>query len=743
MIVRSKTKRRLVLLVAAIALLGAGITGWYKLHERNKAARMRALRADGMTAFAGKRFEDAKKSLEPYVRYAPWDDDATLKYASCIKLAAMPGDRSIFEYLQVLERYLAHRPAAVAVRREVLEIYWALRRETEAMRTADELLAADPADKAALRIRAEVLALRKNHAEALATCQRLLEIDPLNMPVQTLALVCLFESGQYEPMLARAEKFLDEHPDDQRAELLLSVACRWMGDRLTPAQRERLWTRAAKMDPDGALLRRQDPDMKRENFSSSSAALFYARRAARQNITETWCLATLREQLQHLGFSLEALAAVEKAEALQDDPRVRYELLASLFEAMRSKDVAQRTEKAALDPARFMDADLLGFRGAALAQLGRRDDARAIAMTLSAAAGKPARAWGLVIAQLYLNEQVDPPKLVQALQAALADLDNPYFRYFLGEAYATLGERELAIELMRLRGRQRRWAQPHLRVCSLLLEETENLAALAEAAFAERLLPSIATRANFLAVRAATLDLKGLLADDALARAVAEIQSLAPGEEQTLPMHLLLLSKKNDRAGAQKALRAALASATPPGQQTLLKIIALSREHQLDLEAPCAEHMEKTFGLTPELAYLRASICTAPARAPKALRCSRMPGRRRPTPRTRSGDSPGRDSSTRPAIPARSRLGPALPTTSPRTSASSARRWQRDASSRTAPSSNARSTASRRPPVPTPPAGSWPTPGCCSTTAPPTPITPRPFSSPPSSPAPPPPISMS
>ncbi len=201
--------------------------------------------------------------------------------------------------------------------------------------------------------------------------------------------------------------------------------------------------------------------------------------------------------------------------------------------------------------------------------------------------------------------------LVRAVREAIdsaRDRAWPYLWASLGEAYASLGERDLAIfAFHRAKETAPLWFVPRLRLSRLLMEAGQLDAAVAEAEAARVVLPHPLTQGNYLVVAAARTPSGGSV-DPAIARQVTELQKINPGDEATLALYLHVLANSNRKDEARTALRDALAKEKPPALASLIGLAVASRSLGLGLENNCIDMAMKKYGMTPELAMTQASM---------------------------------------------------------------------------------------------------------------------------------------
>jgi len=610
MIVRAKTKRRLLLLGVVTLLMGAAVAAFIVLRERGLRREYAAIRAEGVRAFMAKEWSTARDKLARYIGRYGSDAEAVLMFAQAAKRVPAPdGRQHLLLAKSYFERYLRLRPQHKEVWRELIDLYTVLSYNTEALEAVEPLLAQDPADVVLLRARARALFNLRRSREALEACEKCAKLQPADLEVHWMMLRLLRDLNRQSEIIPRAEKYLADNPDSGYAEILMSVAYDLVTDRFTAEDRKRAWDLARKADPEMTLLRRGDQEVSADTFSPLAASRFWARRAAQRSTSDPTYMRLVMSQLDRFGLLAESTAVLEKSDATLADPMLRHALVRRLWETGRWSEVCnylRDLQPASASPA---DLELAALKAMSLAQLKRTAEAEQIVAHLEKAAenARLARAWAGIVRAMFLGQNFEPMALIDSIRGGLeVHRGSAYLRFFLGESYAALGETDLAIEAFREASAYApTWFLPLLRVAPLLLENREPRLAADAAARAAALMPTVSVLAMATAIRAAA-DRDSFLADAEMARIVAEIQRANPGEENTLPLHVLILARSGQRKAAEEAVLSAVKATTRPSQSCLLKLAAASREAQLGLEQLCYDALEKNYGLGPETAYARA-----------------------------------------------------------------------------------------------------------------------------------------
>src|SRR5918993_3945697 len=108
MTVRTKTKRRLVIFLAGLALLAGLVGGGYAVHRHRVRVAAFADRADGIAAVQAEQYFTGMHKIGRYLGRYPKDPEAMLYYAKARENVPEPDNR--------------HLPHAMGMLRELLEL---------------------------------------------------------------------------------------------------------------------------------------------------------------------------------------------------------------------------------------------------------------------------------------------------------------------------------------------------------------------------------------------------------------------------------------------------------------------------------------------------------------------------------------------------------------------------------------------------------------------------------------------
>ena len=572
---RTKTKRRLLILGVAFALLvGAGATVYFR-YVQKRAGEMAAWRSAAMSAYeAG----DYAAALPHFARYhteaktgqqprEKVDLEALFAYAkSRASVELQPGSRHLVEARGLLERYLALKPGDAEAERMLLDIYPRLNMNQEAVNRADDVLSRRPDDVAALKAKTRALIQKgiqqdpKALADAVASGTRLTEAAPLDVEGQLLTQYALVATKRPpEEIIAAAKAQLDAHPEDPRFELLMASAHIY-ANQFDPARRL-LTSAAARQSPDVSFVRE---------------------------------LVTRLDALSMYGQSQEVLD--RSAAQFPGEPSLLRDAVLRQWQAGKHEDVVRRV--AALDPAsRKTDAALVGLRALSLHQLGRKAEARPLVEALAgrAASDGAASGWATALATHFAEPPREPREQVEKYKAALEkDPGNAVVSHLRGEAFAALGEGTLAVDAWKEASRRSpSWALPRKRVAAALAADGRYAESVRWAQDAFR-----RDRGDLSTVIVWAQAAYGLLETvpaqqevERLLRAVEEIQQAEPGEPNTLPIYAAVLARTGRREDAAKVIRTALEADPPPAPQVVARLASVSRDHGLGLDEAAAQKL--------------------------------------------------------------------------------------------------------------------------------------------------------
>lgn len=571
MAVRAKTKRRLVILMVSTLVLIGGVAGVYAVRMKQIEQQTQQFLADGKSHLeAGNHFE-AMHALGSYIRENPTDWEVLYQFAHARLKVKEPGDRQVLASMSALARVIDLNPKHPTARHELLDLYVRSRRLTEARQTADAILATDPDNTEALYAKALTLVRFSQEEEALPILDRFRTAKPDDLEGNLLWLHIVTKlQRNADDVSASVQALLDERPEDPRFELLMSKTYQYA--RNAEASRE------------------------------------MARAAASRSSDDETLLLHLVHQLEMLGLHEDSNALLEKEMGKDHDEPVIRLLAHRLWQQNRHGEVLELLVKIE-GGTQYGDTGLLALKALTLTQKGMPDQATPIIEALSNRQDdEVAKIWALVLRDGIAKTKADAGAAIKLFRTATERVpSNPIFRFYLGRAYLAAGEAELGHrELAQAINAVPSWPEPLLVLGKSLLAERKYTDAHALARIGISRWPRSIRIQSFRAQAwAAHANAAGLPTED-LAKLVAEIQKIAPGDPRTLVIHVALLASADRKEEAIAAVEAALNADLPPSPATLLQLIQVSRNQELGLADRCLALYRKQAGDTSDLALSEA-----------------------------------------------------------------------------------------------------------------------------------------
>jgi tetratricopeptide (TPR) repeat protein len=571
----------------------AGLGGWYQWRQAQIAREAQNWKTQG---FAAAQIGDAPQAivlLGQYLRRMPNDAQALEAFARAIPVAQQ-GDQpqARKDLIFALQELLKLQSGRDDVRRQLLDLYVENDDTSQAITLADALLVHSPADTHVLALKAASLMSQCDWPRALAMLQDWTGRMPLDVEAQCALLVAMKQSQvPAAQILQRTVDLRTSHREDARFKLLEGFALRLTNlpsgpdDKKTAAD----WLRSAATDA---------PPLQDAKF-----------------------VRALVDQLDQMGMFDESLDALRRAAAVDGaEAALRRDLGRRLWEINQWDAALPLLAEQSGVSGRAGD-QALGLQGMAFVQKGMIQEMSRVRALL---AGRPrdlvAAGWCAALDQAAFPEQIDPKTCAEACRQAIGcDAANVYLACFLAQAYARLGETDLALTLLNdVCARNRTWIFPaHLRA-QMLLSEGRAAAALDMAQEARWRCTSSAGPRNDIEVAltlASALDAQLKLSGDRDAAQIEQLKHLLgaldadpAGRNSALGIELGLLSRTGQRALAQERLRQVLKEAHAPDADMLLHWAEVSRANHLDLEDACLEKCATEHGITPRLAYAQAAL---------------------------------------------------------------------------------------------------------------------------------------
>ncbi len=526
--IRAKTKRRLIILLAVVIAGPLALVGAYGV--RREYLRAQALHARDRAEAAAKikDYDTVLRELDRYLSRFPNDKDAIYTYALARQNVEEADGRQVAQAAALWRRFLELSPQKtdpkyLEANRQLLDLYLKLGFSTETLEASNYVLSRIPDDPAALRAKAIALVRLRRFPDALAVIQRCNQLQPENFDNQLLELSVQSSNGATsEQLIAATDALAKAHPNDSQFELLQSIA------------------RASAGNHSSAIAAVRD-----------AAAHFPSNPQATPEI-----VSVLVKQLDVLELYSEAIATAEKvAQKHADDPAYQRIFVSRLLIAgdyAKLDTILNNTlvANAATDP------QLLALKGVSLIQRHRLPEAATCfdAITkqprnnpdrVASAIAASARAAAIDVA--------DPKASIEICRTALqADAANPLLHYFLADAYTLHRDLESAVREWQAASKiAPAWGLPLSRIARALLGARRNQDALAEAREAQKRAPDdVETLVTIAAAWSASINPKDTAESAKLLAFLRETHARFPAAEQIRPILIdLLLSLGAARRG--------------------------------------------------------------------------------------------------------------------------------------------------------------------------------------------------
>lgn len=408
-------KRLLLLVTAAVLIVGSGVGYWVVRDVmRDRLAVQR--RATGLEHFEQGEYQKALGDLSYAVSRNQNDLEALLAFAATRARVIEPNRRHLISAVQLYNRVLALDPKNLDAMAAMVDLRMRLGMRVEAEEAAENLLALDARNVAALEV---LIATRRavgRFADAVGYAERLSRQDPANFGYRAILLRLLREQGVSDPeIVARAAEWIAEHPnpEDGRWHLLHATALIETG-RFEEGLNElrAAASLGAKQDVLPAMLQFLDLTNQREAADELLA------RSTRAFETEAWVHElTIRRHWQAL--------RLEQARAALDFARTSVtERDSSLLRWQAMLAMAENNEAGAREAVETLTS------GVAARTAEARDEDRAWAAAVEARLDVTASGWRTALGRYQ-----------EAISLAERE---PVLHYLAGEAYAMVGEQDLA-----------------------------------------------------------------------------------------------------------------------------------------------------------------------------------------------------------------------------------------------------------------------------------------------------------
>lgn len=565
---RRKLKRRLAIFALLfLVVCGAGAYGGYRYMLKLRVA---GWRSDGITAAQAGDHARAAELLGQYLQRVPQDVEALTFYIPAREAAELPNGQHLGYTVAALKILLGLEPDRIDDRRHLLELYVRLDNRPETIDTANTILTAHPGDLRALAVKTDFLERIDQPREAFEVAKQWCNRDPKNINAHISRLQLRDRLGHLDAeIVSDADALRTTHPDDPGFMLLQGIAYALAGN--------------------------------------DKQATEWFKTVARQEGLSTELAIILVQQFDKLYLTEDSLAVLEQQVNRGAGAEIRHLL------ARRHWQLGKWNECLALlgdiDPASITDdATLAAFKAIALSNLGRNAESDACRAGLAGRGAAAAKAWTLILRQVIDAAPVDDKQLIADCKSALSiDPENPYLWSYLGDAYARMGETDLAIQAWRVATpRALTWSVPAVRLVDALVQKgrPDQAAALAHSVY--RRTSSAAAIISLARAYATNLETGGMGRAEDLMQLVSQVQEQLPGEEQTLLIQIHLTAQQGRKPEAVKLTHDAIDREPAHSEPFLLAVATLSLKHDFGLTDAAYDRSEKAHGLTAGVAYARA-----------------------------------------------------------------------------------------------------------------------------------------
>lgn len=580
---RRKTLHRLGLILLVLILLGGtGLLLAYRSHRATEQ-RIASDRKSGLAAYHDGDYARAIEPLERYLKERPDDTKIALAYARARFKVETNTNLHIKQAVEAIDGVLKREPDNLEAKHLLLEIYPQTANTDALERLSDAVLEKNPDDTLALMGRIIVRIRQSRLDEALATTLKYASLQPEDLKSRIRAIELM-------KAMKKSPEIIQEFADQQFAQ--------------------------NRMDPRHLLLQAFACNYRNDN----DKALWFLQQAAQQPLTDSsfvQLLVSLFDQLKRYDESQNLLEAVSQRTG---DPEIIRILIARLWQNGRNEEIVTRLEQLNPDDPRT-DAELIALRTMALYQLGRVPPARELLKVLSQRPDRESAAWASALEARFEDYNHPPVVIAEKLLNALSrDPENGIFRTWLADCYWNLGEAALALRqwqaaALALPG----WSKPYIGMSQALLVLGQTADAYEAAKAAVERVPNDASYINLAVVRFRLIqETDDLRAAKELLNLVSQIQNKIPGEAQTLPVYICLLSRTGDKEHAIRVLDRVASNPSVYNEDTLLQLLSISRNEGLDREQKLLDALSGQ-NLTPRLALTRASLLTESGKSSEAL----------------------------------------------------------------------------------------------------------------------------
>ncbi|HEX4052882.1 MAG TPA: hypothetical protein VHX86_01320 [Tepidisphaeraceae bacterium] len=599
MMIRPKTKRRLLILLGGLVLFSCAAAWLYAYRMRIAESKLQLDRQVGMDAYKSGDYQTAVDKLAEYINHeqqregSQLDPEALLAFANArAKVPTSNGDYIVLS-IRALQSYCALVPEDKQERDHLLEMETPYSTYApDVLARANDILRSDPNDLVALKAIAEINVSEHKFQEAAVAADRCTQLAPTDLEMQRLnfqIMQALARPGS--EMQRRADALRAKYPADPRFLIVKAWAYFYGQNRSQSAEQrrddsqayEKLIVQAAQQDPPTS------------QFAKTTISLL--------------------DGMGRFGVAQELLA---RAATKFNDPQLTQQSILRLWENRKFDEIISRLKN--LDAgAAATDAQLIALKALALYSLSENKSAGELVDRLAArgADDRIAFAWSTTLKAQFATPPLDlKTRLARYRDAQAAQPDNGYIAFLLGDTYAQMDDTDLALQSWRQSCREMpSWSEPHVRLALLLVSLGQGAGDEAGRAAEDATLAGTTTNGS-VDLRAAVANIKVSYArlsatpdptvQASLLDEVKQLQTQLPYEPETLPIYVALLTQAGQRAAAIDVIKGACKNVGNDGEDALMSLVQVSQKAKLGMEDSLYAAINRKNGMTPRLAYARA-----------------------------------------------------------------------------------------------------------------------------------------
>ncbi len=583
MVVRAKTRKRLVIVLVTVVLVVGLVTG-YLVAKRNKAEKnLQLSRQEGIEYALNGEHNKAVNRLGTYLTDTRNSDivdvEVLLLYAKAREHVEDRGDNHIIDAINKLRQAVPHDPGNTQARRDLVRLYTTSGRyNTEAIELARKLLDTDPADSEALWAMAVCSARKREFAEAMSYAERYTRLNALSFRGHRLTLNILHQIDRpREQIVAYVEGLLAKEPGEPRYQVIAAYAYTLLEDKAKTT--EHIDRAIETIVPD----------------KDTTGEAFYILQE----------LHRYDDARAYLGRALKQA----ETEGRPVDRNLKRQYVVSLWEANRYHDMIEQLKDYRYSN-KEIDSQLLALRVLALKSMGRdASETEGPITALSKRKGTTAEAWSIIFASGLIDGKLKPARAVEVCQQAVGVNEyNAYLIWMLGNAHYAVGDTDLALNRwLQAASYRRGWPAPAVSISKLLRQRREYVFA---AQWAQKACMRAQTSYDAIITYAeASSDLLDRAEPAAIAdlrRRIEMARSQAPSEARLIMVYAKVLAHQGDKDQLEVLVGEVLNIKPSPPAELLVRMADISRERELGLDQPLLDRAQAVAPNSPQVALAQA-----------------------------------------------------------------------------------------------------------------------------------------